>query len=90
LIRLRGTVTYTDGHEEAFETGTAALAEYELFALRHGYPIGEAAPPMLSALVVAWSALGNGLGFEPWRKTVSGVDLETEGVPPTPPAPSSA
>lgn len=85
MIRLRGTIQYSDGREETFETGTAALAEWELYALRHGYPIGADAPPMLSALVVAWTATANGTGegFDAWRKRVSGVELETDAVPPT-------
>ena len=95
MIRLKGTVSYTDGREETFETGTAALAEWELYALRHGYPIGTAAPPMLSCLVIAWSALtgANGEGFDAWRKNVDGVQMDADGlaaaVPPTLPAPSS-
>jgi hypothetical protein len=86
VIRLRGTIEYEGGATVTFETGSAALAEWELYALRHGYPLGENAPPMLSALVVAHFALGVPEGFDVWRKSVSGVDLETEGVPPTLPA----
>ena len=86
-MRLRGTVTYQGGRQEPFETGSAALAEWELFALRHGYPIGQAAPPMLSMLVVAWSVLAeDGEGFEVWRRRVADIDFETgvdEAVPPT-------
>lgn len=87
MIKLRGTIEYTDGSQEQFETGTAALAEWELYALRHGYPIGTAAPPMLSALVIAWTATRNGSaeGFDVWRKRVAGVELENEEVNPTPP-----
>ena len=89
MIRLRGTVEYDGGRTATFETGSAALAEWELYALRHGYPIGSDAPPMLSALVVAWHALGVAEGFDVWRKSVVGVELESEGVPPTLPAPSA-
>jgi hypothetical protein len=83
VIRLRGTIEYEGGRTQDFETGSAALAEWELYALRHGYPFGEAAPPMLSALVVAHYALGVAEGFDVWRKSVVGVDLDTEGIPPT-------
>ena len=90
MIRLRGTIEYEGGRTEDFETGTAALAEWELYALRHGYPMGEAAPPMLSSLVIAWHALGVSEGFDVWRRSVVGVELETEGIPPTLLAPIDA
>ena len=87
MIRLRGTIEYDGGRTETFETGSAAVAEWELFALRHGYPIGEAAPPMLSALVIAHHALNVAEGFDVWRKSVVGIEMETpETVPPTLPA----
>jgi len=88
MIRLRGTIEYEGGRTETFETGAAALAEWELYALRHGFPIGESAPPMLSALVIAHHALGVEEGFDVWRKSVTGVEMDAEGVPPTLPAPS--
>ena len=89
MIRLRGSIEYDGGRVEDFETGTAALAEWELYALRHGYPIGENAPPMLSALVIAHHALNVREGFDVWRKSVVGVELEApEPVPPTLPVPS--
>lgn len=83
MIRLHGTVEYQDGETETFDTGSAALAEWELFALRNGFPIGANAPPMLSSLVVAHHALGVTEDFNSWRGRVIGVELETEGVPPT-------
>ena len=83
MIRLKGTIEYEGGRLESFETGSAALAEWELYALRHGYPLGDGAPAMLSALVVAHYAHGVAEGFDVWRRSVVGVDLETEGVPPT-------
>jgi len=89
MIRLTGTVEYEGGRTEEFSTGPAALAEYELYALRHGYPIGEAAPPMLAALVIAHYALGVEEGFEPWRKSVTGVEMDAAGVvPPIPSVPT--
>ena len=89
MIRLTGTVEYEGGRTESFSTGPAALAEWELYALRHGYPIGDAAPPMLSALVIAHHALGVQEGFDVWRRSVEGVEMEAAGVPPTLPAPTS-
>lgn len=89
MIRLRGMVEYEGGRVETFETGSAALAEWELYALRHGYPIGAAAPPMLSMLVIAHHAIGAAEGFDVWRRTVSSVEVEQDGelVPPTHPVP---
>lgn len=88
MIRLTGTVEYESGQTEEFETGSAALAEWELFALRHGYPMGENAPAMLSALVIAHYALGVKEGFDVWRRSVSGVDMDAAGVDPTRPVPT--
>ena len=90
MIRLKGTIEYDGGRTETFETGTAALAEWELYAMRHGYPIGEAAPPMLSMLVIAHHALDVQEGFDVWRRSVVGIDLESEGVPPTLPVVTTA
>ena len=90
MLRLKGTVEYEGGRVDEFETGPAAIAEWELYALRHGYPIGEAAPPMLSALVIAHHALGVSEGFDVWRKTVFGVEMDAAAVPPTPRVPSVA
>ena len=87
MIRLKGRVEYESGRVEEFETGTAALADWEMYALRHKFPIGADAPPMLSSMYVAYSALGIAEGFDVWRKSVSGIELETpEAVPPTLPA----
>lgn len=88
MLRLTGTVEYEGGRQDTFSTGPAALAEWELYALRHGYPLGEGAPAMLSALVIAHHALGISEGFDVWRKTVVGVEMDAAGVPPTPPVPS--
>jgi hypothetical protein len=86
VIRLSGTIHYEGGREETFETGSAALADWELYALRHGFPIGEKAPPMLSMMYIAYTALGVREGFDVWRRSVVDVDLDTEAVPPTLPA----
>jgi hypothetical protein len=83
MLRFRGTVQYADGREETFEAGSAAQADYELYALRHGWPIGDGQPPMLWSLLIAHSALKVPEGFELWRESVSGIELEADGVPPT-------
>lgn len=83
MIRFRGQIEYLDGQTADFQAGTAALAAWEDYALRHGYPIGRDMPPTLGALMIAWSALGIQEGFETWRAKVSGIELEAEGVPPT-------
>lgn len=87
MIRLTGTVEYEGGRTETFETGPAALAEWELYGMRHGYPIGEDRPPMLSALVIAHHALGVAEGFDVWRRSVTGVEMDAANVDPIPPVP---
>ena len=90
MIRLRGTIEYEGGRVQEFEAGTAALADWELYALRHGYPIGEGAPATLASLVIAHSVLGIDEGFDVWRRSVVGVEMEASGavVPPTLPVAS--
>ena len=83
MITLTGTIEYEGGRTETFETGAVALAEWELYAMRHGYPLGEGAPPMLSALVIAHYALGVAEGFDVWRRSVSNVELDSATVDPT-------
>jgi hypothetical protein len=41
------------------------------------------ANPIEASTVIAHAALGIAEGFEPWLATVDGVDMESEGVPPT-------
>jgi hypothetical protein len=87
VIKLAGTVEYEGGRTEEFLTGPAAVAEWELFALRHGYPVRQdEAPPVLASLVIAHFALGVQEGFDVWRKSVVGVEMTAEGAPPTLPA----
>jgi hypothetical protein len=83
MLRFRGTVSFRDGTEQPFETGTAALAAYESYALRNGLPIGDNMPPTLGALVIAHFALSVDEGFDVWRTRVDGVELEADGLPPT-------
>ena len=84
MIRIRGTVEYADGRTEAFTAGSAARAEWELYAHRHGLPIDGS--PILAALVIACYVLRGSLeGFELWRAEVVDVELEPADVvvPPT-------
>lgn len=89
MIRITGAVEYVDGRREDFRAGTAARAEWELYANRHGLPINGA--PVLAILVIACYALRGTLeGFEAWRATVIDVEaLPVDGdkvlvaVPPT-------
>lgn len=83
MLKLRGTVAFTDGTEKTFETGTAALAAYEDYAIRNNLPYGEKMPATLAALVIAHFALEVPEGFAVWRKTVLGVEMEADGIPPT-------
>lgn len=89
MIRLHGTIEYEGGRTENFEAGSAALAEYELYALRHGFPIGENAPPMLSSLVIAHHALGVEEGFDVWRRSVKNIEMDASAVDPIPGVPST-
>jgi hypothetical protein len=92
VIRLKGTVEYNDGRVVEWSAGSAALAEWEIYAMRNGYPIkpGEA-PMILSLLVVAHAALGVAEGFDVWRPTVRDIaGDEAETATPTPRAVSAA
>jgi hypothetical protein len=83
MIRLRGTVTYLDGREETFERGSAILVAWEAYARRHGIEGGMQANPLTASTVIAHAALGIAEGYDVWLATVDGVDMESEGVPPT-------
>ena len=76
MIRFTGTVKYVDGTSTEIEAGNAALASWERYALRHGYPIGKDAPPLLSSLVIAHHALGIEQGVDAWMETVDGITLD--------------
>jgi len=71
MLTIRGTVIYKDGREEHLEGGAPALAAWDEYALRHGYPLnyGEA-PQVLWQLVVLHGLTGTDEGFEVWRKQV--------------------
>jgi len=87
VIRIRGLIEYEGGRVEPFEAGSAALADWEIYAMRHGFPVGEERPPMLSLLYIAYTTVGTEEGFDVWRKSVVGVEPDSEtaaAVPPTP------
>lgn len=95
MFRFTGKVTYADGSEETFETGNAALAAWERYAMRNKLPMGADSPPTLSSLVIAHHALGIEEGFDGWSESVAGIELDADQdgepvVPPTQPAPSTA
>lgn len=83
MLTFRGRVRYTDGEEVEFTAGTAALAAYEEYALRNGYPYGQETPSTLGALVMAHHALKIKEGFKVWKEDVFGIELEADGVDPT-------
>lgn len=90
MIRFRGSVAYLDGSEETFEAGTAAVAAWERYALRHGMPTGQESPGALSDMVVAHHALAISEAFDPWAERVLSVEVVQEtDVPPTEPTPST-
>lgn len=74
-MRFRGSITYDDGTTVEYETGKAARAEWELYAHRHGFPMGTDAPPTLSLLVVAHYAIAASESFEEWRLRVDDYEL---------------
>jgi hypothetical protein len=92
MIRFKGTVVYKNGRPpEPFEGGAPVLAKWEMYALRHGYPLEpEKVPKMLWMHVLAHAALGVPEGFDVWLDEVDDIDdFEASGVPPTLPAASS-
>lgn len=94
MIRFAGTVLYKDGHQETYEGGGAMLAEWEVWAARHNYPLTPnpetltVFPVKTWQLYLAYTALERAEGFETWRKTVDDVEStdRPESVNPTLPA----
>lgn len=90
MLKFTGTITYKDGREEGYETGGAALAEWETYAARHGYPLTprpeilESFPVKTWQMYLAYSALGLDEGFDVWRKTVLDVESDNEPEPVAP------
>lgn len=91
MSRFNGTVEFKDGRVVAFAGGRNLQAEWEDYAIRHGYPLN-ATPETITqfpaarwAFYLAWVALEVPEGFDVWRKAVEDVDMqeEPEVVPPT-------
>jgi hypothetical protein len=104
VIRLEGTITYTDGREERIEVHQAEYADYELWAIRHGLnPAPDASPPMTMTRYLGYAAAerksgrppGEWVPFEEWGGLVADVTLDAppEGfsaeAPPFPPVRSA-
>ena len=87
MIRLSGRVELRSGELVEWRAGTAAMAEWELYAHRHGYPTDPRAMASMSMLVIAcYSIKGTTEGFEAWRADVVDVDVDVDlpaAVPPT-------
>lgn len=83
MLRFKGTVEYTDGTSAEFECGTAAVASWERYAVRHKIPYGDESPGTLSNLVIAHHALAIAEGIDAWIETVEGVEVVVlkDGVP---------
>ena len=78
MIRFRGRVQMVSGELLEFDTGTAALAAWEEYAKRHGHPYNEGAPAMLMTLCIAHHALAIEQGFDAWRESVDGAELDEQ------------
>lgn len=92
MVTLTLTVYFKDGREETVSGGTMLFRAWELYAMRHGFPVKfEEAPRVTALAVLAHKALGVAEGFELWVETVEGIeDSKAEPVPPTTAEPSTA
>lgn len=101
MIRLEGTITYTDGREERITVTQAEYADFEMWAMRHGIPAQpEAAPPMTMTRYLGYAAAMRAAhltpdAWRPWEEWGAGVadvtldvpeDPAAASVPPTPAA----
>lgn len=95
MIRYRGSVLYTDGRREDFETGLRGARAWERYALRHELPLNptpetiDRFPVHSWRLVIAHAALAVELGVDAWAETIDDLDLEASELPPTPAARSN-
>lgn len=83
MLRVEGTVTYTDGRTQQFTAGPMVLADWELYALRHGLPVDHAAAPMLHMAFIAWKASGAAEAFDEWRALVTDLQVDMAEATPT-------
>lgn len=100
MIRVTGTVVYSDGQAVAFTGGPVEWIGWEQYALTHGLPTAAADPGHAAGLTMSWylayrsatraMPMANRPGFEKWLGGVASIDgLEITDAPPTPPEPSA-
>jgi hypothetical protein len=99
MIELKGEAHFLDGSRVPFTAYQAELGEWERYAIRHNLPPQGAG--VTFSMFVAFAAIHRDtwdqitLGFEPWCRTLKGVELdvtdEEEGatVAPFPTEPSA-
>lgn len=82
MIRLVGTVTYTDGDTRAVEVAQAEFGAWELHALRLGLPANpEGAPPITMLRYLGFAAIHRGEpardwpDYDEWNSRVLDVEL---------------
>lgn len=85
MIRVSGTVTYTDETSVDFAAGINVLAQWETYAQTRKIETDAQKSPMTWTLYVAYAALdlGKDIGFDTWRKRVADVDLKADDADPT-------
>lgn len=89
MLRIEGHVEYADGRRQQFTAGPMVLAEWELYAHKHGLPVDHDATPMLHMAFIAWKACGGPVSFEEWRASVLDLDLTSAEALPTVAAPAA-
>ena len=98
MIRLAGTITYTDGREQRIEVMQAEYAAYELWAIRHGLnPAPDSSPPMTMTRYLGYAATQRQTGrpehewpgFDEWGTDVADVTIDPpeDGIAEAPPFP---
>jgi hypothetical protein len=92
MIEIRGQITYETGEQEEYAAYQRELADYERYALRHGYPLpdpmtGAGGLQSTTARYLAYAAVHRGHprsewpDFDLWADTVLEVSAELEGEP---------
>ena len=83
MIRLSGTILYTDETRAAVEVVQAEFAAWELHALRLGLPVNpEGAPPITMLRYLGYAATQRGkpprewADYDEWNSKVLDVELE--------------
>jgi hypothetical protein len=78
MLKITGTVELKSGEVQHWTAGTSAMAEWELWAHRHGLPTDPTQSRFLWMHVLAYYGLTGGLeGFDAWRRDlVAGVDVD--------------